>query len=145
MTTIQPSVDTATSPRELDITDFFNRAHHRSYSASEAENGKGAGAVTWANAVDAADEWPLLQTEEQRQQLRIYLRGFGAWSDEEITAWTDAELTALCIQLVAGDIRESGLLAGRTWEQYEVDAQSGHVAGRMYRGDNGRVYFDIGD
>lgn len=130
---------------ELDITDFFLSANPRYYSASAAELGDDAGRITWENAVDAADEWILLKDEETRQAFRDFVREFGAWSDDEISAWSDVELNALCLQFISGDIRESGLADGGTWEQYAVDAESGRVSSRLFRDDAGRVYFDIGN
>ncbi len=127
---------------ELDITEFFNNANPASYSASAAELGDDAGRITWANAVDAADQWPgWLDTEDKRGEFRAYVRTFGAWDDAEIAAWSDGELTALLVQMIAGDIRESRLQAGETWADYEASGN----AGRLFRGDTGDIFYYVGE
>lgn len=129
----------------LNITDFFNHACPSYYSASAAELGDDAGRITWANAVDAADQWPdWLDTEDKRDEFRAHVRTFGAWDESEVAAWSDTELTALLIQMVSGDIRESGLLDGKTWPEYLSDAEAGRVSGNLYRGDTGGVFYYIG-
>lgn len=133
---------------EIDITDFFNECAPMDYSASVAEIGRDAGRVTWTAAVEDAPDWPLLDTEEKRQAFRDHAAGFGAWSEEEIAAWSDDELTALFIQMVAGDIREAGLdTAAPDWEQYEKDCEGGQASGRLYGGPmstDGRIYYYLG-
>lgn len=130
---------------ELNITDFFNNARPSYYSASAAELGDDAGRITWANAVDAAGQWPdWLDTEDARAEFRAYVKGFGAWDDAEIAAWTDEDLTALLIQLIAGDIRESGLQEGKTWPEYLADSEAGRVPGNLYRAEDGGVFYYVG-
>jgi len=130
---------------ELNITDFFNMAQPSYYSASAAELGEDAGRITWRNAVVATKTWPdWLDTDDKREEFRAYVRGFGAWTDEEITAWTDDELTALLIQMVSGDIRESGLRDGESWAGYEEAAQSGRMSGNIGRADNGEIFYYVG-
>lgn len=132
---------------ELDITEFFNNAAPMDYSASRAEIGQNAGEDTWRAANDDSTDWPLLQTDEQREAFREFVKGSGGWDEEEIAAWTDAELNALCIQWVAGDMRESNLKPGMTaeeWATYEREAERGSVSGRISRGDDGRIYFYAG-
>ena len=131
---------------ELNITEFFNHARPSYYSASCAELGDDAGRITWANAVDAAGQWPdWLNTEDDREEFRAYVRTFGAWDDGEIAAWSDEELTALLIQMIAGDIRESGLQEGTSWEEYEADAEAGRVSSNLYRVEGtGGIFYHIG-
>jgi hypothetical protein len=127
---------------ELNITDFFNTARPAYYSASAAELGDDAGAITWANAIDAAETWAAwLDTDDKRDEFRAYVRTFGAWDDEEIAAWTDEELTALLIQFISGDIRESGLHDGASWAEYEEAAQAGRISGNIFRADNGGIFY----
>lgn len=132
---------------EIDITEFFETAEAFDYSASAADLGQDAGKITWRAAVDdATNVYPgLLDTEEKRDAWRDDLRGFGAWEDEEIAAWSEDELTALLIQFISGDIREMEDLCGDDWEAYRVLQERGTCSGRLYRGDDGRVYFYIGD
>lgn len=131
---------------ELNITDFFNNARPSYYAASAAELGDDAGRITWANAVDAASQWPdWLNTEDDRDEFRAYVRTFGAWGDDEIAAWSDDELTALLIQMISGDIRESGLQDGTSWEEYQADAEAGRVSSNLYRVEGtGGIFYSIG-
>lgn len=132
---------------ELNITEFFNNAAPMDYSASVAEIGADAGRSTWRAAVEDAPDWPLLDTDEKREAFRDHIRGFGAWDDVEIKAWSNRELTALCMQMIAGDIREAGLSPGSDdadWIVYEARANAGHCGGSIYRGDDGQVFYYIG-
>jgi hypothetical protein len=129
---------------ELNITDFFNMANPSYYSASAAELGENAGRITWENAIDGASQWPnWLNTDDKRDEFRAYVRTFGAWTDEEIAAWSDVELIALLIQLISGDIRESGLHDGESWADYEKAAQAGRVSGNIGRADNGEIFYYV--
>lgn len=136
---------------EIDITHLFNNADFRPsyYSASCAELGQNAGRITWQNAVDRSEENDLLLTDEKRENFRGYISGFGAWTDEEINAWTDVELNALLLQMISGDIRESGLdVSSPNWEEYQQGADNGQYSGRLYGGPltvDGRIYYCIGD
>lgn len=129
---------------ELDITDFYNYADAAEYAASRAELGDDAARITWRNAKDAHAEHNLLDTEEKKDAARDFLRGFGAWDEDEIAAWDDAELNALVIQFIAGDIRERDSLAD-SWEAYEALASDGQASGRLYECRDGRVYYYIGE
>jgi hypothetical protein len=133
---------------DLDITQFFKAADPFNYSASAAEMGDAAGRITWRAALDA--DFQLLTTEDQRDVFRRFVRESGGWSAEEIAAWSDAELNALCIQWVAGDMREPvGFELGpnttaEQWADFEAQASAGQCSGRIYRGTDGQIYFDIG-
>ena len=125
---------------ELDITDFFNNAAPKDYSASRVEIGDNAGTITWKAACDDSEEYPLLDDEEKKEAFRVFIEGFGAWDAGEIAAMDNVELNALCIQLVAGDIREAGLdVPSPDWLKYE----SSENAGRIYKGGDGKIYFSI--
>lgn len=129
---------------EIDISRFFEEAEPFNYSASAAELGQDAGRITWANANRDSAEWRLLDTPEKLEAWRDDVRGFGAWEDEEIAAWSDEECNALFLQFVSGDIREMESLCGDDWAEYARLSERGTVSGRMYRGDDGAVYFYIG-
>lgn len=130
---------------ELDITQFFATAAPMDYSASVAEIGASAGQDTWRAACEDSPDFPILDDEEKREAFRAFVRDAGAWSDDEIAEWSANELNALCIQWIAGDIREAGLdCDSPDWDQYQQDSEAGHVAGRLFRADDGRVYFYIG-
>lgn len=90
---------------DIDISRFIREAAPMDYSASVAEIGANAGRDTWNAAMEDAPDYNLLNTDEQREEFRAHIRGFGAWSDAEIAAWSDTELNALFIQLISGDIR----------------------------------------
>lgn len=135
---------------ELNITQFFNAAAPMDYSASQVEIGANAGPDTWRAACDDAEEYPLIDTEEKREAFREFVRESGGWSTEEIATWADAELNALCIQWISGDMREPvGFELGadttaEQWADYEAQASDGQCSGRIYRADDGAVYFYIG-
>lgn len=130
---------------EIDITRFFNEADAFEFSASRMERGENAGAETWNNAKTEASDSPLLTTPEQLDALRAYVKGFGAWSEEEIAAWSDVECNALFIQIISGDIRETGMYAGDDfdWKEYEAGAEKGHWSGNLYRAETGEVFYSL--
>lgn len=130
---------------ELDITDFFNGAAPRDYSASQAELGRDAGAITWGQACKDAPSYPLLDTEEKREAFRDHVKGYGAWSEEEIASWTDNELTALLLQDISADIRDTRMEPDAfDWEKYEEGANAGRYRGNLFKGTDGRIYFTLG-
>lgn len=138
---------------QLDITHFFTSAGMIDYSASIAEVGQNAASDTWNAAKDDSADYPLLTTDEQREAFRAYVKGFGAWDAEEIASWDDIELNALCMQMIAGNVREAESVVGchrdewtdAEWSDYESQAEEGRIAGLFYRGDDGRIYTYIGE
>ena len=130
---------------ELNITAFYNNTYPSDYSASVAEIGASAGPDTWRAACEDSPDYMILDDDDKLQAMREHMRGFGAWSDEEIAARTDAELNALLIQMIAGDIRESCLSDGGTWAEYYEQGEQGIVSGSLFSDDNGQVYYMIGD
>lgn len=136
---------------KLDITEFFNSAAPMDYSASRAEIGQSAGADTWRAACEDSPDFSILDNDEKRDAFRMFVRSAGAWSDDEIAAWSDVELNALCIQWVAGDMREPvGFELGpdttpEQWADYQRQSEAGQIAGRIFKGTDNRVYFYIGE
>lgn len=131
---------------ELNITDFFNNVRAPDYSASIAELGDNAAAITWAAAIRETSQWPdLLDTDEKREEYRRHIRGFGAWDEAEVAAFSDTELSALLIQEICADIRESGIHDGTTWEEYSADSEAGRVSGNLFRGDTGGIFYYVGE
>lgn len=136
---------------ELDITELFNSAAPMDYSASCAEIGQSAGADTWRAACEDSPDFSILDNDEKREAFRMFVRSAGAWSDDEIAAWSDVELNALCVQWVAGDMREPvGFELGpdttpEQWADYQRQSEAGHVAGRIFNGTDNRIYFYIGE
>ena len=136
---------------ELNITKVFNAIAPMDYSASVAEIGATAGADTWRAAVDDSPDYMLLDDDEKREAFKGLIKGFGAWSPEEIAAWSDVELNALFLQMIAGDMREADLHAGMTaeeWQAYQEAAELGQVAGTIYGGPlstDGEIYYYLGN
>ena len=129
---------------EIDISSFFAEAEPFEFSASAAERGQNAGPETWANAMREAAASPLLTTEDQLDALRDHVRGFGAWSAEEIAAWSADECNALFVQLISGDMREAGFdeCEAPDWAQYEADASEGRISGNMFPHE-GRIFYTL--
>jgi hypothetical protein len=133
---------------ELEITRLFQEIAPMDYSASAAELGQSAGRITWGHAVEDAPDFMPLDDDEKRDAFRAFVRSSGGWSAEEIAAWSDVELNALCLQWIAGDMREGDISADSTpedWAEYERRASEGQCAGRIFRADDGKVYFYCGD
>ena len=126
---------------ELNITHLMERSDDMYlYSASAAELGEAAGHITWQNAMDSADIPPPLLTDDQLPEFREYVRDFGAWDKEEIDSWTPQECNALCLQMIAGDIRQRQSFEARDeLERYEED-----FGGRIFEADDGQWYYYIG-
>lgn len=133
---------------ELDITRFFTEACPMDYSASAAELGQDAGKITWSAAVEDAAEYSILPDDAARDAFRDHVKGFGAWDDDEIAAWSNDELNALCMQMIAGDIRDVRRDMepdNWDWTEYYRLSEKGQISGRMCQGDDGRVYYYLGD
>lgn len=111
---------------DIDVTNFVNTADPTNYFASWAEKGELAGTITWNAALRKADEAPMLDTKEKIDTFKRYVKGFGAWSDEEIAAWSNQECEALFIQFVSAAMREND-------------------NGSLFHGENDRVYYYLGD
>ena len=130
---------------ELDITTFVIQATPMDYSASIAEIGANAGRDTWNAACEDSEDYMILDTEDKREAFCSIVISSGGWDANEIASWSDKELNALCIQWIAGDMREADMSADWTdaqWEDYYADENSRHS---IYRGIDGKVYFYIGD
>lgn len=112
-------------------------------SGSQAELGRDAGKITWANSVAYAADHALLQTDAMRDDARRYLQGFGAWSRDEIAAMSDEHLNAMITQDIAAAIREMERFDSD--EAYLAAAEAGRVTGCLSKGDDGQWYAYIGD
>lgn len=132
---------------EVDVTEFF-QGETWGFSGSVVTHGLNAAKQTWANAMTQGLKEPLLKTEDELDAMRHWAKDTGAWERAEIAAWTDQELNALFIQLVAGDMRAGGLDGieledAEGWTLYERGAESGRYSGSIYKGDDGRVYYQL--
>lgn len=134
---------------ELNISKFFANAAPMDYSASVAEIGRDAGKATWSAACDDAEDWNLLDTDEKREAFREFVGESGGWSEDEIKAWSDKELNALCIQWISGDMREvpdvemGPDMTDDDWESVSAMQRDGVISSRIFRADDGQVYFDL--
>ena len=113
-------------------------------SNSVANLGQDAGGLTWRASRSFAPA--LVLTEGQKDAFRDFVRSSGGWDDEEIAAWSDAELTALCVQWIAGDIREGfgddlpDDPAEWDWADYNERAERGSVPSTLYLHD-GKLFW----
>ncbi len=138
---------------ELEITSLF--ADDSAFCPFDLSNnratlGDNAGALTWQASIEYAQNTkpPLLDTEEKKEAFRDFIKGSGGWNEKEIAAWSDTELNALCLQWIAGDVREAfgdAEFAEWDWEAYQVESEKGRVCSRLFKSDDGKVYFYIGN
>lgn len=130
---------------DINITDLFTSIDPTRYSASQAELGPDAGTITYARALDhATRDRPL--ADYQLDAWRTFLKASGGWTASEVNALHTVELSALFLQWVAADMRETGLDANSTpedWAKYETDASAGLVPGNIYRTADGQVFFSL--
>jgi hypothetical protein len=140
---------------EIEITDFLKDECPRDYSASVAEIGANAGSATWQAATDNSDPLRFMTSPERICAFKAFVLDSGGWDETECEAFTVTELEALFIQWVSGDLREMffdsfanpidfSALTDEQWCEAERLASDGTVSGRVFRGDDGRVYFYCG-
>jgi len=116
-------------------------------SHSCAEGGDNAGRNTWNASKAQADKTPLLDTEEKLEAMREFARSSGGWTREEVEAWNADEVNALFLQWIAGDVREAGAdsLSEIDWDEYEELASEGRITSNLSKGNDGRIYFYLGN
>ena len=122
---------------ELDVTHIVAEDCFK-FAASVAERGQNAGPETWANALLFVREKPLVKSEQQ-DELRAWIREWGAWDDGDIAAMSDDDTNALLLQFVAGDVREMENFSD--YAEYLAAAEAGQVQGNLYRSDDGTQWF----
>jgi len=129
---------------EIEITPLLE-ADQFELSHSIMEGGSNAGARTWQNAKERAEETQLLDTPEKIEVFKDWIADFGAWDQEERDAWSDVEANALFLQWIAGDCRELGAdtLEDIDWEKAEKDQQAGRVSSNLFRTEDGKIYFSL--
>ena len=123
---------------EIDVTPLLASPSFTPWDCcnSIANLGPDAGTLTWRASQRAARA--LVLTDGQKEEFRDFVRNSGGWTREEIEAWTDAKLTALCVQWVAGDIREGfgddlpDDPAEWDWAGYQERAERGLVPSSLY-------------
>lgn len=130
---------------EIDITHMFEEETW-GFSGSVVTHGPDVAKRTYAAAKSEADR---LFPDVDKEVLVDHFGGYGAWSEEELEAMTLTELRALLVQDVTAEMRETGLedvhLEDIDWEEYEALCQTGNYSGRIGPGDDGRVYFYLGE
>ena len=111
---------------------------------SIANLGQNARALTWQASQRAASS--LVLTEGQKEAFRDFVRSSGGWDEEETAAFSDAKLTTLCVQWIAGDIREGfgddlpDDPVEWDWEDYSERAERGSVSPTLYLHD-GKLFW----
>lgn len=129
---------------DINITEFFFDSTPCLYSASVAEIGQNAGAITWRHSMERATRRDILRTPDEFDAARTFIRSSGGWSDEEVNAMPEKELRAMIIQWIAGDMRECGLdTSSPDWTEYEQQANEGNIPSNIYRADDGSVWFSL--
>ena len=131
---------------EIDVTPIFASPGFDPWDCSNsvANLGQDAGELTWRASRRFASALSL--TAEQKEAFRDFVRSSGGWGEEEIAAWSDEELTALCVQRIAGDIREGfgddlpDDPAEWDWEDYNQRAERGSVPSTLYLHD-GKLFW----
>lgn len=134
---------------DIDITEFVKQEDFMRYSASVMELGANAGPRTWNNAKKAYETWNFLDTPEKQEAFKEYIKGYGAWSEEEVATWSDAELNALFIQFVSGDLREMGIddveYEDIDWAEIRKAQESGYMPSNIWKNDGEPgIFFSLG-
>ena len=131
---------------EIDVTPLLASPGFDPWDCSNsvANLGQDAGKLTWQASQRAASS--LVLSEGQKDAFRDFVRSSGGWDDEEIASWTEAELTALCVQWIAGDVRESfgddlpDDPAEWDWVEYNERAERGSVSSTLYLHDGKLIW-----
>lgn len=139
---------------EIDITDFVTYNETWAFSGSIMTHGPNASRQTWNAAKEEASRAPLLKTESELDAMRAWMKDTGAWDKAEREAMSVQELNALFIQLVSGDMRESGMddcdIEDFDWSEYYERASDGQISGNISRCDIegneafGRIFYYLG-
>jgi len=129
---------------EIEVTHMVEDADSMfELSGSRMEHGQDADRITWNNSKAYAAERPLLTTDEMRDAARSHFRAYGAWSEEEMAACSEEGLQAITCQEVAAAIREMKVV--NNYDEYVRLCDEGICSGRLYRGEDGKWYFHLGE
>lgn len=137
----------------IDITSVVLDVDTWPLSGSVSTHGPNAGPRTWAASMEEATRTVLLDTPEKLDALRDYMRGLGAWDDDEIDAWDAQHCNAMFLQSISLDMREMGMddvewsdeeEARAAWAEIEKRQEAGEIPSNIFRGDDGRFYFYLG-
>ena len=131
---------------EIDVTPLLASPGFDPWDCSNsvANLGQNAGKLAWQASRSFAPA--LVLTEGQKDAFRDWVRSSGGWDDEETAAFSEAELTALCVQWIAGDVRESfgddlpEDPAEWDWAEYQKESEAGHCPSTLYLHD-GKLFW----
>lgn len=130
---------------EVNVSRLVTRLDPATISASPAELGHAAAAITWRNAQAGAAR---LLRPDQRDKARDFFAEFGAWSRLALAGMTRTEIDALVLQYAAGDLRELQSLApgagfgGIDWAKASELQEAGRAAGNLYVAD-GKLWINL--
>ena len=82
---------------EINITRLVTDTETWELTRSVATHGPNVARNTWENALQTAQDSPLLTTEEELQAMRDWAYSSGGWDESEIDSWSDQELNAIVI------------------------------------------------
>ena len=128
---------------EINITKLVFDGETWDLAGSVATHGSNAARMTYQNALAAAEDSPILDTEEKLDALRDHMRGYGAWENSEIDEWTAQKCNAIFLQHVTLTMREMGLEddpENFDWDEYEADEGAAHD---IFKGSDGEIYISI--
>ena len=101
----------------------------------------GCGSDTWWRT-ENAPEWNFIPAD-QLDYFREWLREWGAWDADEIAAMDVAHLQSMCLQWIAGDVRQCGIdKPAPDWSRIRGDQEDGRIPSSIYRGDDGAIYWE---
>lgn len=117
-------------------------------SNNQATLGADAARLTWNASKEcaAAIAPPLLDTDEKRSAFKEFVNQSGFSEADEMDTWPDNELQALCLQWIAGDVREAfgdSPVSEWDWADYQERSERGQVSSTLFRDNAGEIYFDF--
>jgi hypothetical protein len=140
---------------ELNITRYFEENDPYYMSGSVYNLGSDAAKFTWNNSL-AASDGELLTSDEALQEVRDWLKSFGAWTDAEIFTYTTNELEALVLQEAASEINEMMSFYEQDYDDEEIlstleiielitndEDYRDSLSGQLYVSDD-KIYIMIG-
>ena len=131
---------------EIDVTPLLASPGFDPWNCcnSAANLGQNAGKLAWQASRRAASA--LIITEGQKDAFRDFVRSSGGWTREETAAFSDTDLITLCVQWIAGDVRESfgddlpEDPAEWDWAEYQKESEAGHCPSTLYLHD-GKLFW----
>lgn len=136
---------------ELDITDLLQEDLW-SYAGSDATHGKGHAPKTWEKAKSVGAILLWRHTDLVPGDLPEVYRHFKAMGCSDVDDADTEALLGLLLQHITLEAREAALdqdvEPGHPefdWDKYDHFVSEGHLAGDIFRGDNGRIYIYMGE